>query len=366
MRFVFKTAYDQDINLMKHEGYWWSYGFIAVLALAAPFLLGEFYTGELTQIFAFAVCGLGLMIATGFTGLVSLGHAAFMGIGAYAHGYFINDGIPGIFPDGVPWLLSVILSISITAAIGVLFAIPVLRMTGLYLAIATLAFAAICEELFTAWKDVTRGTDGMPFVEIDLFGWSIESTDVAFYYVLLALLVLAVLVTANLLRTPMGRAMIAIRDSEVSAQSMGVNLARTKIVVFGVSAAITGLGGIMFAHKITHVAPEAFNILQSITLLLMIVVGGMGSIHGAILGAALVSMLPTFISIAKDWFPSLQDIHTLPTGVFGLLLLLFIILEPLGVYGMWRKFKLYIDVFPLYRRRTFKRQKAFHKTERLR
>ncbi len=358
MRFVFKTSYDQDLDLLKHQGHVRSYGMLLILALAAPLILDEFYTGELTQIFAFAVCGLGLMIATGFTGMVSLGHAAYMGIGAYAHGYFLNLG--------VPWVFSVILAVALTATIGTLFAIPVLRMTGLYLAIATLAFAIICEEVFTGWRSVTGGTDGMFFEEIDLFGWIIEPGTLPFYYVLLILLIGALLVTANLLRTPIGRAMIAIRDSEISAQSMGVNLGRTKIIVFGVSAAVTGLGGIMLAHKTTISAPDSYNILQSIALLLMIVVGGMGSIHGAVLGAAVVSVLPTIISIIKDWFPSLQDIHTLPAGVFGVVLIVFIVAEPTGIYGMWRKFKLFLDVFPLYRRRTFKRQKSFLKTERMR
>ena len=143
----------------------------------------------------------------------------------------------------------------------------------------------------------------MFFEEIDLFGWIIEPGTLPFYYVLLILLIGALLVTANLLRTPIGRAMIAIRDSEISAQSMGVNLGRTKIIVFGVSAAVTGLGGIMLAHKTTISAPDSYNILQSIALLLMIVVGGMGSIHGAVLGAAVVSVLPTIISIIKDWVP---------------------------------------------------------------
>lgn len=359
MRFVFKTTYDQDINLAKHEGYFWSYGALIVAALAAPWILDDFFTSELTQVFAFAVCGLGLMIVTGFTGLVSLGHAAFMGIGAYAYGFLLNIGVPFVF--ALP------LGVAITAAVGVLFAIPVLRMTGLYLAIATLAFLIICEQIFTGWKEVTGGTDGMAFDDVDIFGLIIATDTTEFYYFMLVLLVIPILVVANLLRSPLGRAMIAIRDSEISAQSMGINIARTKIIVFGISAAITGLGGIMLAQKTTISAPDSYNVLQSITLLLMIVVGGMGSIHGAVLGAAVVSVLPQAISIVAKLAPqTFQDWHGLEPGVFGLILLIFIVAEPSGLYGMWRKMKLFIDVYPLYRKRTFKRQKAYLKTERMR
>lgn len=365
MRFVFKTSYDQDINLLKHRGYTWSYGTLLLLALALPGILygffeqGTYLTGTITGVFGFAVAGLGLMLATGYTGLVSLGHAVYLGIGAYSYHYFISIGLP--------FVVAMPLGGLVAGAIGVMFAIPVLRMTGLYLAIATLAFAFIVEHVFSHWTSFTDGFNGKFFEPIDIFGLVLDE-EWKFYYFGLFVLLLVILMVNNLLRSPSGRAMIAVRDSETSAQSMGVNVAMTKIKAFGLSAFLTGIGGILFAHKNTYISPDSFNILISIQLLLMIVVGGLGSIHGAILGAAAVMGLQELIAAFKDWVPATlsHQIQGIEFGVFGLLLMFFIIVEPLGLYGMWRKFKLYLDIFPLYRARTFKRQKAYLKTERMR
>ena len=176
---------------------------------------------------------------------------------------------------------------------------------------------------------------------------------------------LVLLAALNVLRSPTGRAMIAIRDSEIAAQSMGVNLALYKTIAFGLSAFFTGLAGALFAHKIGFLAPDAFNVLLSIQLLLLVVVGGLGSLHGAIYGAIFVGALPQFIAIGRDFLPpNIASQPGLEPGLFGLILVLFIMFEPLGIYGRWLKIKLYFDLFPLYKRATFKRQKSYTKSER--
>src|SRR5499425_1490867 len=189
--------------------------YIALLAglLVLPRVVPD-YTVDLSLVFIYGLCGISLMVLAGYTGLVSLGHAAFLGIGAYAHVYFIHD-------LHLPWIVSVALACVITAAVGVLVGLPALRMTGVYLTIATLAFALIIQEVFTRWDHVTHGLKGRPVDKPVIFGVFLGS-DAAFYFLCLAFLIAGLWLTGNLLRSPTGRAWVAIRDSEIAAQSMGV------------------------------------------------------------------------------------------------------------------------------------------------
>src|SRR5260221_5954773 len=202
MRFQFKTSYNQDIRLFKDKVDATWYGLLAVLVLILPALMADYYVGEATWVFIYAVCGVSLMVLVGYTGLVSLGHAAFLGIGAYAHAYFIQHG--------VPWVVSMALAVSITTACGLIVGLPALRMTGIYLAIATLAFSVIIQEVFNRWESVTHGLSGMAVPKAVIFGVSFAD-DRAFYYLCLFFLVVALWLTRNLLRAPTGRAWIAIR-----------------------------------------------------------------------------------------------------------------------------------------------------------
>ena len=358
MRNIFKTSYVQDIRLFEHGGHVFWYALLLIAVFAAPQVLPEFFLGEMSLVFIYAVAGIGLMVLTGFTGLASLGHAAFLGIGAYAHLYFVKQGIP--FPAAI------VMGGAVSAAFGIAFALPALRMTGIYLAIATLAFAQIMDQVFTHWAAVTGGARGFAVTKPNLFGWQ-TTTETQFYYICLAVLILITLGTRNILRSATGRAMMAIRDSEISAQSMGIHIARTKVTSFGISTFITGIAGALLAHKLQFVSPEAFDLILSISLLLMIVVGGLGSLHGCFYGAIVVAFLPQFLALMKDVLPpSIGQIPGLQGGVFGLILVLFILLEPYGIYGRWRKVRLFFEVFPLYRRATFKRQRGYLKTERMR
>jgi branched-chain amino acid transport system permease protein len=237
-------------------------------------------------------------------------------------------------------------------------------MTGVYLAIATLAFSFIIEQIFIRWESVTGGFRGFAVARPEVFGIAITEPWL-FYYFSLAVLTLVLLAAINILRSPTGRAMVAIRDSEIAAQSMGVNLARYKTTAFALSAGFTGIAGGLFAHKIGFLAPDAFNIILSIQLLLMVVVGGLGSLHGAIFGALIVGALPQMIAIGRDYLPiSIGRQPGLEPGLFGLILVFFILFEPLGLYGRWRKLKLYFQLFPLYKKATFKRQKTYTRSER--
>ena len=290
MRFLFKTDYDQDLWLLPHgiQKFW--YVLLLALLLTAPWMLPEYYTAQLTFIMIYGIVGLGLMLLSGYTGLISLGHAAFLAVGAYTEAVLSAQGWPFPLSLGMAALLS--------SAVGIIVGLPALRVRGIYLAIATMAFGFIVEEVLARWESVTGGNSGLQVGVVSLFGVKLDSEE-SFYYLCLALAVATTLVMLNLLRSPTGRAFVAIRDSEISAQSMGINLARYKTTSFALSAAITGIAGALYAHKLRIITPEQFTVLQSIELVLMVVVGGLGSIHGAFFGAAFLIALPQVIEIGR-------------------------------------------------------------------
>ncbi len=358
MRFIRKTDYGQDVDLFKHNGQRFWYGLLLLALLLAPLVIDRFLLGEFAQVFIYAIAGIGLMLLVGYSGQVSLGHAAFLAIGAYAHTIFLGMNIP--------WPLALLGATVFSAAVGAIVALPAIRMTGIYLAVATLAFAVIVEQTLTHWESVTGGFRGMRVPKAEFLGANL-TTPSAFYYVCLGALLLSLWLALNVLRSPSGRAMTAVRDSEVSAQSMGIQLARAKTFAFAISAAFTGLAGGLFAHRIGYLAPDAFTILLSIQLLLMVVVGGLGSLHGVFFGAIFIGLLPQAIALLRDYAPpAVSQLPGLEPGIFGLLLIGFLIYEPLGLYGRWQKIRLFFQEFPLYRKATYKRQKSFLRTERLR
>jgi branched-chain amino acid transport system permease protein len=358
MRFIFKTSYDQDIRLAKHGGQVFWYGLLLIVMIGAPWWSSDYALAQLTFILIYSVVGLGLMLLAGFTGLFSIGHAAFLGVGAYTEAVLAGMGWP--FP------LSLAVAAALSALVGAVVGLPALRVKGIYLGIATLAFGFIVEEVLARWEPVTGGNAGKSVVTLAMFGWSADS-DASFYFVCLAVTVLCTLAVLNLLRSPTGRAFVAIRDSEISAQSMGIQLAYYKTLSFMISAALAGIGGALYAHKIRFLSPDQFNIVQSIDLLLMVVIGGLGSVHGAFLGAIFLIAMPQLISTAKDALPAaIGQAPGLQAVVYGGVLIAFVLFEPLGLYGRWLKVRTWIQLFPFYRRGLFKRQKSFTKSDRLR
>jgi branched-chain amino acid transport system permease protein len=381
VRPIFQTDYGQDIRLFRHSGYLWSYGVLLLLVLLAPFVIGSYLQSQIVFVFIYAIVGVGLLILAGFAGQVSLGHAAFLAIGAYTAGYMQRHG--------VPFLVYLPLSVVLTGAVGALVGFPALRLAGIYLVIATIAFGFIMEEVAARWESVTNGNDGMRIKQIELFGFTLSRDGYSFYYLCLGLLVLVLVLALNLLRSPTGRAFIAIRDSETAAQSIGVNLSVYKVMAFSISAAMTGLAGCLYAHKMSFISPEMFTLLLSLEFVIVILIGGVGSLHGAVLGSIFVVMVDPFLSYLKDDLPrvigemarsfgvanpgALQDTLSaiggaagLKGAIYGLIIIVFIIFEPYGLYGRWLKIRLYFELFPLYKKATFRRQKTYVKSERYR
>jgi branched-chain amino acid transport system permease protein len=353
-----KTSYEQDLSLAGARSNVVWYGLLLASLLLVPLAFSEFYVGEMSFVLIYSIAGVGLMLLTGYTGLVSLGHAAFLGIGAYANAILLSRG--------VPFVLSLPLAGLISAAAGVAIGIPTLRMSGLYLAIATLAFGSIVVLVGEKWHGLTGGFDGLPVPTPSILGIAVEGPT-GIYYLALAVLVFVLFVAMNILRTPLGRALVAIRDSEISAQSMGINLAFYKTVSFAISAGLTGLAGALFGHYVRHLAPDSFGILLSIQLVTIVFIGGLGSLHGAIFGAVFVALLPQAIALVRDDLPfGIGQLPGLEPSLFGLILVLVIMFEPAGIHGRWLKLKRYFLAFPLHQRTSFRRQKSYAKSERLR
>jgi len=365
MRVIFKNSYDKDINLFEDRVHLLKYAVLLLAALVMPWVISTYYVGELTSVLIWSLAGLGLMLSAGHTGQVSLGHAAFMAIGAFAH--------LALMLRGWPFVPALIASGVISGLAGALIARPLGRMSGIYLAIATLALSIIIEDVAIVATPITGGIAGLFAPPIEFFGLMIDryGTPRAFYYLCLTVLIIVTLGYANLLRSPTGRSFLAVRDSEVSARALGVNVPRAKTVSFALSCAITGLAGALYAHQAQAVNYESFLVLISITLLLQVVVGGLGSMHGAFFGAFVVVLLPQIISMSRSFINSNTPFNLgaypgMDTAVFALIILLMIIYEPRGIYGIWIRIRTWLELFPLYRKGMFRRTRTYLKTERMR
>ena len=358
MHFQFKTSYVQDVALFKHNGQRFWYGLLLLGLIAAPWLLNEYALSQFAFIGIYAIICLGLMLLSGFTGLVSLGHAGFLAMGAYTEAW--------LQARGWPFALSLPLSALVAGLTGIVVGLPALRIKGMYLAIATLAFGFIIEEAVTRAEHITGGNAGVQVGKLMIAGIDFDD-GVNFYFLVTSIAMLCVFGVLNLLRSPTGRAFVAIRDSEVSAQSMGINLAYYKTVAFALSAALAGIAGALYAHKIRIITPDQFGFLQSIELLMMVVIGGLGSVQGAIFGPAFWFIVQQVIVVGKDWLPPAIGQQTgLQPTVFGIILIAVVLFEPMGLYGRWLKVRTFLQIFPFYRKGMFKRQKSYMKSERVR
>jgi branched-chain amino acid transport system permease protein len=358
MKFDYHTRYRDGLRLLPHAQDRAAYGLLLLGLLAAPAFATPFVVGEMSYVFILSIASLGLMVLTGFTGQVSLGHAAFMAIGAYAHAWLLARGWP--------LLVSLPSAGLLCALVGLLLGIPALRVSGLYLAMVTLAFSMIVNHVAGRWTSVTGGFTGMAVDAPALFGASLGSPQ-RFYYFTLAVLVAVLLVLVNLTRSAIGRALVGVRDSEAAAYSLGIHVAAVKVGALSLSAGITGIAGGLLAHHTRYLTPDGFSLMLSLELMLMVVIGGLGSLRGAIFGAALISLLPTAISAMKPWLPEqVSGQFGLESFVFGLVLAAFVLFEPTGLNGRWLKLRALLETFPLYRRDLFRRNKRYMRSERYR
>jgi branched-chain amino acid transport system permease protein len=316
---------------------------LGAAALAFPFVAGDYllYLANLMGVLALAALGLNVLI--GFTGQISLGHAAFIGVGSYATAILANR-------LGLPFWLSIPAGGLAACAAGIVVGVPSLRIRGLYLAIATLAAQVIFEWVFTNWTSVTGGIRGLNVAPARILGVAADD-DQRVYFLIQGLVAVHFLLAANLRRSRWGRAFVAVRERDIAAEIVGVNLFRTKILAFMVSSYYAGIAGGLWVYFMKVVTPENFPLSLSIQLLAIVVVGGLGSIPGTVLGTVFMTMVPELLKLvtglARTVWPEAQSsLFPLRDVVFGILIVVFLIFEPHGLAEMWNRVKRFFALWP--------------------
>ena len=359
------TSYAADQGLLNTPAKrWWTLAAL-LMALALPF----FVTRDLTHLFAtamvFAISGIGLNLLTGYAGQISLGHPFFMALGAYTAA--VVSGTPGSVVWGLELDLAIALPLAalVPAVVGLLVAPLAVRVRGLYLAVLTLGLLMLGEQLFKQWSQLTGGSGvGRRVAEPVLFGSDLSvryavgplilDKDISLYLICLALLVGLGVMARNIARSRTGRAFAAVRDRDIAAEIMGVNLLRTKTLAFVLSSAYAGLAGALLSILVGRIVPEQWNIFLSIQLLAVVVIGGVATVTGSIIGAAFVVLLPRVLQELAPYLPfiggasggGIITIFQLETLLFGALIILFLTLEPRGLFGLWYRVRTYFKAWP--------------------
>lgn len=311
------------------------------LLVLFPFMASDYWLYLACLVSINVASATGLNILTGYTGLVSLGQAAFMGLGAYTVAIVQARW-------GTPVLFNLLAGGFVAMLGGIVVGLPSLRVKGLYLAIATIAASFIAHFLFANLR-LTGGTAGLTLQPATVFGVALD-TSFRLYWVIVPVTLLMLLGAANLFRTRTGRAFIAIRDRDISAEVLGIPLLRYKLLSFGLSSFYAGVAGGLWAYFFRVVTPESFPLLMSIFFLAAIIVGGMGSILGSILGAVFMTMVPELLKLIVDLLPGGSELTVflspVRTMVFGLLIIVFLVFEPQGLAQMWRRLRRFFHLWP--------------------
>jgi len=319
----------------------------AVAVVTVPLYLGEFHIYFLSTLGVAVLSAMGLNILTGYTGLISLGHAAFMGVGAYTCGVLINQ-------YHWPFYLAILGAGALGALIGVFIGVPALRIKGLYLAIATLAFQFIASYTFLKWTSMTGGAAGINLPSPRLGSW-VLSSHTEFYYIMLFFVSLGLYAAKNLFRSKYGRALMAIRDNDISAEVAGIPVFRYKILSFVISSFYASMAGALYGIMLRTAIPDEFGLDISINYLAMVIIGGMGTILGSFLGAAFLVVIPELlnwtVSLLSGFFADPNAIVILLSPIkmmfLGFLIMFFIHVEPTGLAGIWRRIRDYFRIWPL-------------------
>ena len=318
---------------------------IAVL-VALPFVLNNYWLGIANAIGIAAIGAIGLNILVGFTGQISLGQGGFLAVGAFTSALLAGRA-------GLPLPLAVAGAVVVTATAGAIVGLPALRLKGLYLAMATLAAQEIIEFTIRRWRWLTDGRGYLEAPPLGLGGWRVQHAafERTWYWVILGAAALGAIAARNLFRTALGRSFMAVRDQEVAAQAVGVNLSRTKLTAFALSSGYVGLAGALTAHYTEIVTWERYTLDISVTYVGMIIVGGLGCIAGSIYGAAFLMLVPPLLSAladaVRDTAPFLADqLPALQNAAVGVVIVLFLLFEPRGLDRLWRRVKEYVATWP--------------------
>lgn len=340
---LFTTSYQEDMAVLFAPAAKAKVAAIIVFFLVLPYFVSPYFI-SVVNLIAIAVIGaLGLNILTGFTGQISIGHGAFMDVGAYTVGILTTK-------VGLSYWAALPLAGIMAAMVGAVFGIPSLRLKGLYLAIATLAAQVIIEYTIIHWTGLTNGSAGI-VIDAPSVGTMSLADDKNFYYFALLIALAAVVCTVNLFRSRVGRAFMAVRDRDLAAAVMGINLLQYKVMSFGLSAFYAGIAGALMAGYLRVITVENFTVEVSIQYLAMIIIGGLGSVMGSIYGAAFMTLLPIFLRTAADFLgaflPNVAHfLLSMQTALFGLIIVLFLVFEPEGLAKLWKDIKDYFRLWP--------------------
>lgn len=344
---IHHRSYASELRLRATRAEYVRLGLLAVLLLVLPFLLDNYWMSVANTILIAVIGAVGLNILVGYTGQISLGQGGFLAVGAYASA-ILSDRI------GLPTPLAILFAVLLTAAVGTFFGLPGLRLKGLYLAIATLASQMIIEFIIRRWGWLTEDRGYINVERFSVLGFTVGGREVyeqQWYWILLPVTVLAVLAARNLFRTGLGRSFMAVRDQDIAAEAIGVNLTRAKLTAFAVSSGFVGLAGALTAHHTEVVTWERFTLDVSILYLAMIIVGGLGSVAGAVYGAIFMTLLPVLIrnvaNSIEGYVPFLANqLPAVQNAAFGLIIILFLIFEPRGLDRIWQRIKDYVRFWP--------------------
>ena len=320
-------SYQDDLRFLRRPGARSVVLILLAVVALLPTVAPEHHVYVLTVIALTAIGTIGQNFLIGFAGQISFGQAGFLAIGAYAFGHLrVLD---------VPFLVALAVAGLAAGLAGVVIGFPSLRLKGPYLAIATLGFGVAVYQVFVNWEGLSGGRSGLSIAKLQpLFGMS-RATTVYYWYLLL--LVALTLAAYNVVSSYIGRALVAIRDSEIAAEVNGVNLTRYKLFAFGLSSFYTGVEGGLLAQLLGHLEPQMFTLAASITLFVAVIVGGVASIEGSLLGAAFVVLVPQLFAGVREWVPV----------VFGATILLILSFEPYGFAGRLMRLRLYFGMWPL-------------------
>ena len=346
---VYSYRQDERIFRTRFMRAW----FVILLVIVAVVFLGstagiganEYHYFIMNLILINLIAATGLQLLIGFTGLLSLGHAAFMGVGAYTSALLVTKW-------GGPFLLSIFAAGLVAAFFGIIVGIPSLRIKGFYLMVATIAFQFVIEYIIIHWDSVTRGIRGIELPTPHLFGISIERNQ-SYFLLLFFLTVFLMWGAKNITRSKIGRAFIAIRDNDVSAEIIGIPIFPYKLLSFSISAFYAGVAGALFVGLLRTAIPEDYHFLNSIIFLAMVLVGGLGRLVGTVFGVVFITLVPVLLDLVVSYIANVYDpnftilLGPLKEFVFGGLIVLFIILEPEGLVGVWIRIRDYFKIWPL-------------------
>lgn len=343
---IYHRSYRRDLALRHTRAEYFRLGLLVVAMVATPYLIGNYWLSILNTILIAVIGAVGLNILVGFTGQISLGQGGFLAVGAFTSALLYSR-------LDVPAPLSIAAAVLMTAAVGALFGLPALRLKGLYLAIATLASQEVIVFVARRWEFLRDGSAPLSVERLhvgplqvtrELFEWQ-------WYWILLVCAVLSVLAARNLFRCSLGRSFMAVRDQDIAASAIGVNLTRAKVTAFAVSSGFVGLAGALSAHYTETVTWESFTLEVSILYLAMIIVGGLGSVAGSAYGAFFMMLVPVLLNeglpVLSGGIPQIVDrLPAIENAVFGLVIILFLLFEPRGLDRIWQRVKDYIRFWP--------------------